>query len=103
MRVVSQPGNTGCSLESDPAGLAIEYMALTRSEVFNQIAAHEAAEPVEGVTQAAYFVPVEGSVLAQLHVATQTRMLVVTLRSATEGPDLREIAGRLARVVGGRL
>jgi hypothetical protein len=102
MRVVSPAGAPGCSLESDPAGLSIEFMALTRSLVFDQIATHEAAERVEAPVDA-YFVPVEGGVLAQLHIATQTRMLVVTLRSVTEGPDLRQIARRFTGTVAGRL
>ena len=78
-------------------------MALPRSEVFDAVAAHEAAERIPDVVDAAYFVQVEGRTLGQLHVARGDRMVVVTLHADTEGPDLRAIAGRLAPALADRL
>jgi hypothetical protein len=103
MRIASPPGTSGCSLSSVPENLVIEGMVLPRSEVFDTVAAHEAAERIPGVADAAYFVQVEGRTLGQLHVARGDRVLVVTLHADTEGPDLRAIAGRLAPAVAERL
>ena len=103
MRVTSGPGTSGCSLSSVPENLVIEGMALPRSEVFDAVTAHEAAERIPDVVDAAFFVQVEGRTLGQLHVARGDRMVVVTLHADTEGPDLRAIAGRLAPALADRL
>ena len=102
MRVASAPGTSGCSLESVPPGLIIEGMAIARSAVFDEIAAHEAAEPIAGLGDA-YYVQVDGRTLGQLHVARRGRMVVVTLHADPQGPDLRAIAGRLAPAVADNL
>jgi hypothetical protein len=103
MRVTSPPGTSGCVFDSTPLNLTIEFIALTRTAVFDEIAGHERSQPIPGVGDAAYFVAVEGRTLAQLHIARGDRMLITTLHLDREGPDLRSIAERVGRTMAPRL
>jgi hypothetical protein len=103
MRVTSPPGTSGCVLDSVPLNLTVEFIALTRTAVFDQIAGHQRSQPIAGIGDAAYFVGVEGRTLAQLHVARGDRMLITTLHLEREGPDLKSIAERVGRTIAPRL
>jgi hypothetical protein len=103
MRVTSPPGVTGCVLESTPPALTVEFMAIRRTAIFDEVARSAAAQRLEGIGEAALFVPVRGEEMAQLHVVRGDRMLVVTLVATPAGPDLRALAEAFGRGVGGRL
>ncbi len=103
MRVVSPPGTSGCALDSVPPNLTIEVIAVRRTGVFDEIARHASAQPLPGIGDAAFFLPVRGRTMAQLVVSSRGRMLVSTLHLQAEGPDLRAIAERVGATVAPRL
>jgi hypothetical protein len=96
--VVASADETGtCSFESEGDAVSVSYQFTDGPLAYDMMEGSEAAQPVEGFGERAFYLPLLTTVSGQLYIFEDGRTLVVS--GSTLGQDFRPKAEAVARAV----